>query len=76
MTVNDIITIIQSVGFPVVMCGALFWYMISQVKEHAAESKEMREAISALNVAITKLTDKLESTQSDSNNSKEVLADE
>lgn len=53
MTVNDIITIIQSVGFPVVMCGALFWYMI-------VESKEMREAISALNVAITKLTDKLD----------------
>ena len=60
MTVNDIISLIQSVGFPVVMCGALFWYMISQTKEHAAESKEMREAISALNVAITKLTDKLD----------------
>jgi preprotein translocase subunit YajC len=60
MTVNDIVTIIQSVGFPVVMCGALFWYMISQTKEHAAESKEMREAINALNVAITKLTDKLD----------------
>ena len=60
VTVNDIITIIQSVGFPVVMCGALFWYMITQTKEHAAESKEMREAIDALNVAITKLTDKLD----------------
>lgn len=60
MTVDDIITIIQSVGFPVVMCGALFWYMINQTKEHAAESKEMRETISALNVAITKLTDKLD----------------
>ena len=60
MAVNDIISLIQSVGFPVVMCGALFWYMISQTKEHAAESKEMREAISALNVAITKLTDKLD----------------
>ena len=60
MAVNDIISLIQSVGFPVVMCGALFWYMINQTKEHAAESKEMREAISALNVAITKLTDKLD----------------
>lgn len=60
MTVNDAITIIQSVGFPVVMCGALFWYMTSQTKEHAAESKETREAICALNIAITKLTDKLD----------------
>ena len=60
MTANDIITTIQSVGFPVVMCGALFWYMITQTNEHASESKEMREAINALNVAITKLTDKLD----------------
>lgn len=60
MTVNDIISLIQSVGFPVVMCGALFWYMINQTNEHAAESKEMQEAINALNVAITKLTDKLD----------------
>lgn len=60
MTANDIIAFIQSVGFPVVMCGALFWYMITQTSEHAAESKEMREAIGALNVAITKLTDKLD----------------
>lgn len=60
MTVNDIISLIQSVGFPVVMCGALFWYMINQTKEHAAESKEMRDAINALNVAITKLADRLD----------------
>ena len=60
MTANDIINLIQSVGFPVVMCGALFWYMINQTKEHAAESKEMRDAINALNVAITKLADRLD----------------
>lgn len=60
MTANDTITFIQSVGFPVVMCGALFWYMITQTREHASESKEMRAAINALNVAITKLTDKLD----------------
>lgn len=60
MTVNDVISLIQSVGFPVVMCGALFWYMINQTKEHAAESKEMRDAINALNVAITKLADRLD----------------
>lgn len=59
MAINDIVTIIQTCGFPVVMCGALFWYMTNQTKEHADESKEMREAINALNIAITKLTDKL-----------------
>lgn len=41
------------------MCGAMFWYMIKENESHKAESIEMRSAISALEVAITKLTDKL-----------------
>lgn len=57
MTANDISTLIQAVGFPICMCGALFWYMVQQNKQHAEESKEMRSAISALELAITKLTD-------------------
>lgn len=59
MTINDITTLISSVGFPICMCGAMFWYMIKENESHKAESIEMRSAISALEVAITKLTDKL-----------------
>lgn len=59
MTINDVTTLISSVGFPVCMCGAMFWYMIKESESHKAESNEMRSAINALEVAITKLTDKL-----------------
>lgn len=30
MDANTIIQIISSLGFPIVMCGALFWYMVKQ----------------------------------------------
>lgn len=56
MTSNDIVTLVSTLGFPIVMCGALFWYMVSQRKEHSEESKEMRTAIESLKVAITELT--------------------
>lgn len=56
MTANDIITIVSTLGFPIVMCGALFWYMVKQRQEHTEESKEMRTAIESLKVAITELT--------------------
>lgn len=59
MDTNAIITAVSTLGFPVVMCGALFWYMVKQNEQHETESKEMREAIAKLEVAIVKLTDKL-----------------
>lgn len=59
MTANDIITIISSLGFPICMCGALFWYMVKQNELHSTESNEMKQAIMDLQIAITKLTDKL-----------------
>lgn len=54
--VNDIVTIIQTCGFPIAMCVAIFWYMMQEQEKHAEESKEMREAISELKIAITTLT--------------------
>ena len=59
MTAQDIITAISTLGFPICMCVALFWYMIDQNKKHSEESISMREAITDLKIAITQLTDKL-----------------
>ena len=56
MTVNDLVTLVSTLGFPICMCGALFWYMVQQNKDHAKESKQMCNAITSLEVAITKLT--------------------
>lgn len=59
MTTQDIITAISTLGFPICMCAALFWYMIDQNKKHSEESISMREAITDLKIAITQLSDKL-----------------
>ena len=59
MTANDIITAVSTLGFPICMCAALFWYMIQQNKQHAEESKAMQSAIYDLKIAITELNDNL-----------------
>lgn len=59
MTVNDVTTLISTVGFPICMCGAMFWYMIKQNEQHKEETDAMKTAINSLEIAITKLTDKL-----------------
>ena len=41
------------------MCGAMFWYMMKENESHKTEASEMKSAINALEIAITKLTDKL-----------------
>lgn len=59
MDVNSFIQVISTLGFPICMCAALFWYMIKQNEQHEQESKEMRDAINKLEIAITRLTDKI-----------------
>ena len=59
MTIDDATTLISSVGFPICMCGAMFWYMMKENESHKAEASEMKSAINALEIAITRLTDRL-----------------
>ena len=60
MDYQTLAQLIGTLGFPIVMCGLLFWYMVKQNEAHATEAKETREAISKLELAITKLCDKLD----------------
>lgn len=59
MDANSIISLVGTLGFPIVMCGALFWYMIKQNEQHSTESREMRDVINELKLAIVELTDRL-----------------
>jgi hypothetical protein len=72
MTTQDIVTLIQSVGFPIVMCGLMAWYVKyitdknrEQITaEREAHKQEMSEVIAAVNnntVVIEKLLTKLDS---------------
>lgn len=66
---QEIVTAISTVGFPIVMCGALFWYMIKQNEMHQTDSREMKDAINALKIAIIQLTERI--TKEDEKNNAE-----
>lgn len=59
MNVNDVTMLIQTVGFPIVCCGALFWYMIKQDEKHDRETDALRQAIDNNTSIITKLYERL-----------------
>lgn len=48
MTVNDITQLINLYGFPIVCCGALFWYNIKVVGALRKSVEENTKALSTL----------------------------
>lgn len=67
-----VITAISTVGFPIVMCGALFWKMDKQDKEHKEEMNKTTEAINNNTVVLQKLMQMLsDKIEFDTSNSKE-----
>ena len=74
MTTQDIVLLIQSVGFPIVMCGAMAFYvkhisdqhredLAEERKNHIEEVKATTEAINNNTLAIQKLTDYIEASR-------------
>ena len=70
----DIVTMITTVGFPIVCCIVMAWYVkyitdetreeVTQLNaQHRAEMTEVTTAINNNTVALTKLCDKLEGGQ-------------
>ena len=71
-TAQMVITAISTVGFPIVMCGALFWKMDKQDKEHKEERNKSTEAINNNTVVLQKLMQMLsDKIEFDTSNSKE-----
>ena len=71
-TLQMVITAISTVGFPIVMCGALFWKMDKQDKEHKEEMNKSTEAINNNTVVLQKLMQMLsDKIEFDTSNSKE-----
>ena len=60
MDANTIIQLVGSLGFPIVMCGALFWRMVKSDEQHKEEMDKLSEALNNNTIAITKLSDNLE----------------
>lgn len=67
---NSIMQLISTLGFPIVMCGALFWKMNKNedsnrssnekmAEDNRAINEKMTEAVNNNTIAITKLVTKL-----------------
>lgn len=59
MTPVDVANMIGNYGFPIVCCGAMFWYMIKKDTQHKEESENTRKAIENNTLVIQQLVDKL-----------------
>lgn len=56
MDTNTIIQIVSSLGFPIVMCGALFWYMVKQRETHKEETDHLKDTIAENTKVLAELT--------------------
>lgn len=59
MSVDGVQQVIGTLGFPIVMCGALFWKMHEQDKRHSEDIKSLGEIITNNTTAITSLLEHL-----------------
>lgn len=55
MDVSMVTQLIGSLGFPIVCCGALFWYLVKEKDAHQEEIKELRKSVEANTTAINSL---------------------
>lgn len=53
MDASTIQTLVSSLGFPIVVCGAMFWFINKTLKEF---TNQMRDSISDLSKAISQNT--------------------
>lgn len=55
MDVTVVTQLIGSLGFPIVCCGALFWYLVKEKEAHKEEMEELRKSVEANTTAINSL---------------------
>ena len=59
MDVQTLTQIVSSLGFPIVVAGAMFWKMNKQDEDHKEEMNKITEAVNNNTLALQKLLDKL-----------------
>lgn len=55
MDANGLISLISNVGFPVVVCVALFYYMEKQNERHENETDKLNETVQSNTKVLTEL---------------------
>ena len=56
---QEVVTAISTVGFPIVMCILIFYYMEKESESHKQEVDGLKEVLTELKISITKLTDNI-----------------
>lgn len=59
MTVQDVLTAISTVGFPIVCCIALVWVVYKIQSQHKAEIDKLSEAVNNNTLVMQKFLDKM-----------------
>lgn len=59
-TMNEVISLIQQLGFPIACVIALFWKSVKDGERHKLESDEFVKAINNNTLVIQKLVDNME----------------
>ena len=62
MQANDIVQIISAVGFPIVACAAMFWFIVKVQKENREMLNTLRETIYNNTLALQSLKDSIANT--------------
>lgn len=57
---NDIVSIISTVGFPITLTLILLWYIYDSNNKHKEEIDKMSAALNNNTIALTKLLDRME----------------
>ena len=58
MDVETIVSLISNLGFPIVVVGALFWFILYLMKTHKEELNQIQEAHKAETTAMQEKMDK------------------
>lgn len=66
MDINAVTTAISTLGFPIVMCGVMFRYMIKEKDAHKEEMNSVTEALNNNTIILQKLCDRLDGEKNDS----------
>lgn len=59
MEIDVIVSAISSVGFPIVMCGALFWQLRKSDTDHKETVGKLTESINNNTIVMTRLVERL-----------------
>ena len=55
MDITMVTQLVGSLGFPIVCCGALFWYLVKEKDAHKKEMEALRSSVEANTTAINSL---------------------